>query len=169
MLEIISQSPELSQRQMASSAGMSLGLINLIIKRLLQTGHIKVANMNRRKMNYLLTPKGMKEKSDRAHSYVFRTIQVLSEYQARLQQLVDELLQAQHTSFAILGEGEVAYLMEVCLKTTAPHVPYRFISETHRPDANEAILDCRLKSETGGVGISVLARLLQVTQPAPKN
>ena len=67
ILDLITEAPRLSQRDIASQSGLSLGLVNLTLKRLLQTGHIKVSNLNKKKVEYIVTPKGFFEKAN--HSY----------------------------------------------------------------------------------------------------
>jgi hypothetical protein len=116
--------------------------------------------MNRRKMRYVLTRKGLTEKANRAYTYVSRTIQTFLEYRQRLDHLVHQLVQTKNRRFAILGHGEVASLMEMSLKNAGPTVSYRLLKPGQSANDKEILLDCRLGREGGRIGIAVLEQLL---------
>jgi EPS-associated MarR family transcriptional regulator len=66
VLKILSQNSTISQRELASELGVSLGKANYCLQALLQTGMIKANNFknNRNKIAYayLLTPSGIEQK-----------------------------------------------------------------------------------------------------------
>jgi EPS-associated MarR family transcriptional regulator len=76
ILKILEADPEISQRQIAETLGVSLGKTNYLIKALLQKGHIKAGNFmratNKMKYAYLLTPEGIKAKLDLTRNYLAR-------------------------------------------------------------------------------------------------
>ena len=67
LLKLLQENPNISQRQLAEQMGVSLGKINYCIKALIDIGHVKLKNFSRSKNKlgyaYLLTPKGVKEKT----------------------------------------------------------------------------------------------------------
>ena len=67
ILRNIASNPELSQRNMAKKVGLSLGKLNYCLKALKQKGMVKAKNFknNKNKTNYIyiLTPKGIAEKT----------------------------------------------------------------------------------------------------------
>jgi len=67
LLNLLDKNPEATQRELADQLGMSLGKINYCIAALIDKGHIKVRNFtnNNKKAAYiyLLTPRGIREKS----------------------------------------------------------------------------------------------------------
>jgi EPS-associated MarR family transcriptional regulator len=67
ILKTLEQNPEISQRDLASALGVSLGRINFCLKALIDVGLLKVTNFrnsrNKLAYMYLLTPTGVKEKS----------------------------------------------------------------------------------------------------------
>ena len=67
ILRKVLKKPSSSQRELASELGISLGKINFILKELKKKGLIKINNFkkNKNKVGYLyvLTPKGIAEKS----------------------------------------------------------------------------------------------------------
>ncbi|MBI4395993.1 MAG: winged helix-turn-helix transcriptional regulator [Elusimicrobia bacterium] len=162
VLDLISQSSRLSQRELASSTGLSLGLVNLIIKRLTKTGYIKVSSLNNRKSEYLVTTKGLMNKAQRTSSYISVTVKTFMEFRRRISQLLGDFMKEGHRRFVIVGQGEIASLVEMMLKEMGAGVKYRSLKPGEEPQADETILDCRLEGYEGNVGVSVLARLLGV-------
>tara|TARA_A100001388_G_scaffold2812_1_gene2054 strand:- start:566 stop:877 length:312 start_codon:yes stop_codon:yes gene_type:complete len=67
LMHYIQEDGEVSQRQIAKKTGFSIGKVNYCLKALLDLGFVKMQNFSKssKKMNYvyILTPKGIKEKS----------------------------------------------------------------------------------------------------------
>ncbi len=67
ILKLLSDNADMSQRQLASSLGVSLGKTNYCLKALVKKGMIKAGNFhnnpNKESYAYLLTPKGIDEKA----------------------------------------------------------------------------------------------------------
>ena len=76
VMRLISQKPEMSTRQVADEVGISNGLAYYILTALVEKGFVKLGNFkkNPRKGQYayLLTPKGIREKSLLTHSFIER-------------------------------------------------------------------------------------------------
>lgn len=67
LLKLLEQDPTLSQRAISREMGMSLGKVNYCLKAMIDKGIIKARNFykskNKSAYSYLLTPKGIEEKS----------------------------------------------------------------------------------------------------------
>lgn len=67
ILRLLEDKPDISQRELAKSLGISLGKANFCLKALIQKGLLKTTNFrnsqNKLAYMYLLTPKGVEEKS----------------------------------------------------------------------------------------------------------
>jgi DNA-binding MarR family transcriptional regulator len=84
VLETVEKSSEATQRQIASTTGLSLGLVNAIVKDLAKRGMIKMSQVPRRRLLYYLTPQGFAEKT----ALIFRVLRtVQSDYQQIRSQL----------------------------------------------------------------------------------
>ena len=166
VLDIISQDPTLSQREMAERAGISVGLVNLIVKRLVRTGYIKAMNLNARKTEYLLTPKGLSEKTRRSYQYLLKTLRTYRQFLNRTKALIETLKSQGHTQFVVLGEGEIANLLILTLREMGdPSIAWRHQSSwsDHEQTNGEVWLDCRTHYQGNSPGISVLSQLLKVS------
>ena len=78
VLRKLQKKPNSSQRQLASSLGFSLGKLNYCLNALKDKGLIKIENFtkNPKKLNYIyvLTPKGISEKTKNAINYIKKKI-----------------------------------------------------------------------------------------------
>ena len=67
ILKILEANPEISQRDLARELDVSLGRVNFCVKALIEKGLLKATNFhnshNKLAYMYLLTPKGLEEKS----------------------------------------------------------------------------------------------------------
>jgi EPS-associated MarR family transcriptional regulator len=65
-----------SQRQIAQITGLSIGKVNYCLKALMDIGFVKIDNFSKsnQKMNYIyiLTPKGIKEKSAITKQFIIK-------------------------------------------------------------------------------------------------
>lgn len=59
-----------TQRKISSRTGLSLGAVNLLLKKMVRKGLIKVEKLNPRSVRYILTPKGMQEKARMTYNYI---------------------------------------------------------------------------------------------------
>ena len=76
VLKEIQNNPNTSQREMAKSLGFSLGKLNYCIQALKKKGLVKINNFkkNPKKMSYayILTPKGIKQKTKLTINFMVR-------------------------------------------------------------------------------------------------
>lgn len=95
VLREIARDPSVSQRQIASNNGISLGKVNYVIKALLNKGHIKLHNFqkagNKRKYMYLLTPEGMGEKTRLTKEFLKRKMEEYDHLQRQIVELEEEV------------------------------------------------------------------------------
>ncbi len=63
MLEKRENNGHLTQRDLSKEVGIALGLVNLLLKKMVKKGWIKIKNVDANKIRYLITPEGAREKS----------------------------------------------------------------------------------------------------------
>ena len=90
VLRKIQKKPNSTQREFAKELGFSLGKFNYCIKALKQKGFIKIKNFkqNPNKINYLyiVTPKGIAEKTKLTVNFMKRKIQEYDELKNELKE-----------------------------------------------------------------------------------
>src|SRR5690348_14940283 len=79
----------MTQRDIAKSTGMSLGNVNLLIKRLVKKGLLKIERINPRTIRYILTPQGLKERTEATYRYVVESLRFMHEVNQKIERLID--------------------------------------------------------------------------------
>jgi EPS-associated MarR family transcriptional regulator len=77
VLQILSEHPEINQRDLARRLGVSIGKTNYLIKALVEKGWIKIGNFTQsesklKKVAYLLTPSGIRHRIRLTQGYLAR-------------------------------------------------------------------------------------------------
>ena len=95
IMRLISENPELSTRQIAAEVGVSNGSAYYVLTALVQKGFVKLENFrqNPRKGQYayLLTPRGIREKSLLTHRFIDRKKQEYERLRAEIEILEHEV------------------------------------------------------------------------------
>jgi len=112
----ISNHQQPTQRHIAEKAGISLGLTNLIIKRLIKKGYIKIREVPPRTIMYMLTPKGLAEKTKKSYHFTLRTINSIRTIKENIQDLITREYAQGAREFTISGAGELAVLVEIVFR-----------------------------------------------------
>ncbi len=92
-----------TQRNISKRTGLSLGAVNILIKKMVRKGLVKVEKLNSRTMRYILTPRGLQEKASLTYSYMRQSYRQL----IRIHQALDDLI-AERAS-AINGQPIILY------------------------------------------------------------
>jgi len=93
ILRKIQNNKKLSQRDLASELGFSLGKLNYCLRALKEKGFIKIQNFkkNPKKLNYIyvLTPKGISEKTRLTYNFMKRKLHEYEELKREIANLDD--------------------------------------------------------------------------------
>jgi len=116
VIDEISKENSLTQRDLSRRTSLSLGAVNLIIKRLVRQGLVKTRNLNPKKVEYLITPKGISEKARKTYNYVLKTISLVSVVKEEIAKIVLNEYNRGQKKFVILGGGSLADVIELALK-----------------------------------------------------
>ena len=83
VLRLLQENPEMSQRELATAVGVSVGGMHYVINALIEKGLVKLGNFtaaeDKRRYAYILTRKGLAEKATLTQKLLARKIE---EYQA---------------------------------------------------------------------------------------
>lgn len=101
ILKMLEANPESSQRDLARELGISLGRVNFCLKALVEVGLLKATNFrnSRKKLAYmyLLTPRGVKEKSLITERFLKAKLQEYEALEAEITMLRSEANQINNT------------------------------------------------------------------------
>ena len=94
VLRLLESTPNINQRKLAESLGVSLGKTNFCLNALLDKGLVKIENFrtSTRKLNYayLLTPSGIAEKATLTQRFLKRKMEEYDALKAEIEQLKQE-------------------------------------------------------------------------------
>ena len=89
----------MTQRELSSSLGISLGKVNFLLNALIDKGHIKVDNFkksnNKSAYLYFLTPKGVEEKARITYRFLRRKLTEYDELEQEIRRLKQEVSETQ--------------------------------------------------------------------------
>ena len=95
VMDLIHKQPDISQRELAKQAGISLGSMHYCLKALALRGWLKANkfknNPDKSVYLYLLTPEGIAQKSKLAIDFLRRKKQEYDELKKEIEQLAEEL------------------------------------------------------------------------------
>ncbi len=95
ILREIGTNPQLSQRELSSRLGLSLGKINFLLKALIARGLVKAENFknssNKRAYLYLLTPMGIEARAKTTYRFLKRKIEEYEKLEIEIKQLKKEV------------------------------------------------------------------------------
>lgn len=121
LLTAIDEGPPLTQRALAERLGVALGLANLCLKRLARKGYIKVVHFSerpaaRKRLRYLLTPKGLAEKSRLTYEHTVYSLNLYRRTRQTLRESLGSLSERGMKRLALYGTGDAAELAYLTLK-----------------------------------------------------
>lgn len=107
-LEEIEKNPKISQRELALSLGVALGITNSLLKTLVRKGLIKIRGKNNRSLTYHLTHAGVLEKSAMAMRWTLNTLDFYREARCDVAAKLAAFAAQGVKSVALYGTGELA-------------------------------------------------------------
>ena len=116
VLDAIATNDRTTQRTLAAHLGIALGLTNLYLKRLIRKGYIKCVNVRANRVRYLITPKGIAEKTRLTFEFMEYSLAVFREGRNHLKMMLKPHVAGGASRIAIYGIGEAAELAYLCLR-----------------------------------------------------
>ena len=137
ILEEIEKDKAPSQRYLAGKLNISLGLVNSFIKRLAQKGLFKIKNIPKNRVKYILTPKGVAEKTRLTYKYIQYSFQFYKTARHKLRILFYGLTKNGNKKIVFYGAGDLAEIAYISLKET----PIELVAVVDDSKAGEIFMD----------------------------
>lgn len=118
LLEELSKEETLSQRDLSRRLGIALGLVNSYVKNFISKGYIRVTSFPRNRYAYLLTPKGMSEKSRLTYQHLHYFTNLYTVARKDFRELFHKLEKSGVTRIVFCGVDEVAEIAYLSLQET---------------------------------------------------
>jgi len=158
IMDEISKKGDLTQRALSERTKLSLGAVNIIIKRLISRGILKSKSLNPKKIEYMITPKGFTEKAKKSYTYVMKTINLVKLVKGEIAKIVLDEYNKGQKKFVILGHDDLTDIIELALKG----FDYDMTDDIKEiKDKNALILLGRSNIRTNGFRVINLAKKLK--------
>ena len=116
ILSRIDEDEQMSQRELARTTGLSLGTVNLLLKKMVREGLIKMDSIPANRVVYMLTPQGMVEKAKKTVRYVRRHYEAIHEMRERIRQTLEKLLTQWESIYLLVSDDEMGQLVRLAVQ-----------------------------------------------------
>ena len=116
ILERLEGNGHLTQRDLSKEVGIALGLVNHLLKKMVKKGWIKIKNIDSKKIRYLITPEGAREKSSLLYKRVESTIHFYLEAKRVIKDKVIHLKKEGIEDVSIYGINHISEVLFIVLK-----------------------------------------------------
>lgn len=147
LLTEIEANQEISQRELSQKAGLSLGSVNLLLKKMARQGLIKMESIPANRIIYMLTPAGLAEKAFKTMRYIKVHYKVIEETKQRIIDSLSKLNQEYETIYIIQPEDELQdILQQAILEYRHTNPGSRIIEVESAQEINDTIYDKKEKA-----------------------
>src|SRR3990172_11031907 len=119
ILDEIAKGKSITQRGLSKKLGIGLGMVNSYLNRLVQQGYIETVQAERKRLHYLLTPRGIAGKSILAYQYIKRSYHIFHEARTRIGSFLNTLEKEGVESIVLYKATVVAEIALMALQDTS--------------------------------------------------
>ena len=102
----------ITQRELASLSGLSLGMTNALLRRFAEKGWVKLTRLSAKSIHYALTPEGVGEVARRTAGYFRRAARNADQYRTRIEQFVMKARADGARTLVLAGASELDFLLD---------------------------------------------------------
>lgn len=110
LLSVIEDEPNTTQKDLATRLGVAVGVVNSYLKRVIYKGYVKTKSIQRRRLRYLLTPSGIKEKTRLTYEFLQYSFVYIREVRRKTRELLTPFSLQGKKRVVFYGAGEAAEL-----------------------------------------------------------
>ena len=108
ILKTIESDSTISQRGLSSQMKINVASVNFALKRLIKKGFIRMVGINPRRIQYYITPEGIREKTQLAYSFFGRNFHFYKEIRSDIESRIAKATNGKEAEIAIYGVGELS-------------------------------------------------------------
>ncbi|MGR3319769.1 MAG: winged helix-turn-helix transcriptional regulator [Candidatus Anammoxibacter sp.] len=116
ILTSLQKDKNLSQRTLSSHMGVNVASVNFALKRLITKGFIKMIGVNPRRIKYIVTPRGLKEKSELAYKFFDRNFHFYKDVRNDIEEKIQEVSNGKSTKVAICGKNQLSEITVLAIQ-----------------------------------------------------
>ena len=126
LVNIIGAQLASNQRELSRHMDISLGMTNMLLHRLIAKGYIRIQQLDKRKIQYILTPKGFTEKMRKSVKYTIKTLNSIGIIKSRLKEIMQKIYEDGERDFYVLGGSDLGLLVEIQVREISKGDQVRF-------------------------------------------
>jgi predicted transcriptional regulator len=108
---------QVRQRDLARVVGISLGMTNVILKKLAQKGWVKIRKVSNRNIHYAVTPAGLEAISRRSFQFLKRTVKNVVYFKDILEGFIGDLGKKGFQGILLVGKSDFDFILaHLCQK-----------------------------------------------------
>jgi DNA-binding MarR family transcriptional regulator len=166
LINIIGGDLGANQRDISRQMNLSLGMTNMLMRRLITKGYIRIKQLNKKKVEYLLTPEGFSEKMRKSVRYTMKTVASIGLIRQSIACLLEDLRSQGIQKFYYIGQSDLTLLIDMVVREEAfkgcALIP---VNEAAQVGIDGVLLICREQDEcvvpSGVRQVNVLKALAQ--------
>jgi DNA-binding MarR family transcriptional regulator len=134
ILSHIAHDAQVRQRDLSHVIGVSLGMTNAILKRLVHKGYLTIRKVNNRNIAYAVTPAGVDAIAKRSYHFLRRTIRNIVYYREAIEAFVRDVKSRGFRGISFAGATDLDFIVEHACQTSG----LRFLTDDASIEAAKA-------------------------------
>jgi DNA-binding MarR family transcriptional regulator len=110
--KIHSYTDRVRQRDLAQVFGISLGMANTIVKRLVSKGWLTIRKVNNRNVRYAVSPRGIEQISRRSYRYFKQTVKNIVCFKKDIEIFVRSVGAQGYNGILLIGKSELDFIVQ---------------------------------------------------------
>lgn len=115
ILEEIHSNNSISQREVSERTGISLGSVNILLKKMAKEGLVKMEQIPANRVVYMLTPKGMLEKASKTYSYITKHYAYIEEQRVAMESALRKILEKEKKFQVLLSNDGASEILKLAI------------------------------------------------------
>lgn len=116
ILKKVEQDANISQRMLSSQMGVNVASVNFALKRLITKGFIKMIGVNPRRIKYIITHNGIREKSELAYKFFERNFYFYKDVRIDIEKQIAVISNGGGKTVAIYGTNELSEITYMAIQ-----------------------------------------------------
>lgn len=142
-LESMGADSGITQRKLSERLGISLGSVNILLNKMQREGLIKIKNMPKNRVAYLLTPKGLAEKAEKTYKYVTYHYKRINETKEKIKEYLTRKFEEEEKIYLLADDTEMYRLVMLAAEELGKAERVRVVrsaEEIGKIEAEDALL-----------------------------
>jgi len=116
LMSEISENENITQRELSKKLNVSLGSVNILIKKMIKEGLIKMNQVSKRQVLYMITPAGIMEKTKKTSRYIKVHYKAINETKERIKRILEEINNDYDTVYVLKDESAINQVLNAALE-----------------------------------------------------